>query len=92
MTDVRPAAETSRDLAALRRKLERWELLHLRQYIEELRTLLEQAERERDEALRQLSIADDCAERWRDDALRMIEQLDAQPGLTMSGHLVALPR
>jgi hypothetical protein len=69
---------------SIQRKLDRWELEHLRllaaqqaEYIEELQ--------------RRLTWAEDCAERWRDDALDMQAQLadstGAAPGLTREGRL-----
>lgn len=84
---MKPAASAG----ALRRKLHAWELEHLREHVEELRAALDAAEQERDAAMQRASWAEDCAERWRDDALRAIEDAGAAPGLTITGHVVAIP-
>ena len=51
---------------------------------------------EENERLRaQLAFAEEAADSWRDDALRMMEAhcaaTGAQPGITLSGSLVAVP-
>jgi hypothetical protein len=73
--------------AAIQRRLERWELQHLR-------LLAAQQAEQIEELQRRVAWAEDCAERWRDDALDMQEQLadsaGGQPGLTMGGRLVVL--
>lgn len=73
--------------AAIQRRLERWELDHLR-------LLARQQAEQIEELERRLSWAEDCAERWRDDALDLQTQLaddtGGAPGLTMSGSLVVV--
>ena len=71
--------------AAIQRRLERWELDHLR--------ALAAAQAEQIETLqRQLSYAEDLADSWRRDALDVQEDLAARhggaPGLTIDGRLV----
>lgn len=76
------------DLAAIQRKLDRWELDHLR-------LLAAQQAEQIEELQRRVAWAEDCAERWRDDALDLQSQLaddtGGAPGLTMSGRLVVVP-
>lgn len=83
---------TARALQALNRKLERWELAHLRQHVEELRLQLDAQLAELAETKRQLSWAEDCADRWRDDALNAIADAGCLPGITITGAVVALPQ
>lgn len=73
-------------LNALRRKLEQWELSHLRQHCAELAERLEAAEaRARD--------AEDWAEYWRENAFNLQQELmdgGFQIGLTKEGALIAI--
>ena len=78
-------------LAPLLRKLEAWELLHLREHCEELRTQLDAALAEREDALQRLSWAEDGADRWRNDALQAIDDAGCAPGLTIDGYVVGVP-
>ena len=70
---------------ALQRRLERWELPHLR-------LLAAQQAEQIEELQRRLAWAEDCAERWRDDALALQEELATAtggvPGLTQAGQIV----
>lgn len=74
--------------AAIQRKLDRWELQHLR-------LLCAQQAEQIEELQRRAAWAEDCAERWRDDALDMQHQLandtGGQPGLMRDGRLVVVP-
>lgn len=79
-----------RALANLRRKLAHWELIHLRQHIEELRAQVDALTIERDAALSRASYAEDYAESWREDALSAIRESGATVGLTIDGHIVAI--
>ena len=72
-----------RALNALQRKLHTWELHHLRQVVADQQAQIEALQRD-------LCHAEDSAERWREDALYAIEFTGAAPGLTQSGHLVAV--
>lgn len=76
---------------ALVRKLHAWELLHLREVVEEQRQQLEAQAAELAEAKRALSWAEDCAESWRDDALRAFEECGKKAGLTMDGSVAWVP-
>lgn len=70
--------------AAIQRKLERWELDHLRALAAQQAEQIETLER-------QLAYAEDLAESWRRDALDMQDELAScaggAPGLTVQGHL-----
>lgn len=71
-------------LAALRRKLERWELEHLRQHAADLATRLELAEEE-------ARIERANADYWQDQAMTMIQELQADGatvGLTQEGQII----
>ena len=74
--------------AAIQRRLERWELAHLRDLA------VRQAD-ELDELRRRLAYAEDCAEHWRQDALQLhadvAELAGAAPGITQDGRLVIVP-
>jgi len=72
-------------LGAMRRRLERWELQHLRQHALELQERMERAE---EEAAR----AWESAEFWRDNAMELQEALMSDGftvGITKSGQMVA---
>ncbi len=77
-------------LLTLQRRLDRWELDHLRQHAAELAERLEDAER-------RLSYADEQAEFWREQCMRLEEAITdkdsgsgRQVGLTLSGDLVVV--
>ena len=84
-------ADTAKTIKALRKRLERWELEHLRQLAASLADRLEAAE-QRIEALEiDAARAWDTAEAWREDAQRLVEELEAAGatvGLTQGGALV----
>lgn len=84
-------ADTAKTIKALRKRLERWELEHLRQLAASLADRLEAAE-ERIEALEvEAARAWDTADAWREDAQRLVEELEAAGatvGLTQGGTLV----
>lgn len=72
-------------LAAMRRRLEKWELQHLRQHALELQERLDRAE---EEAAR----AWESAEFWRDNAMELQEYLIEDGftvGITKQGQMVA---
>lgn len=81
------SAQHSPATLAIQRKLERWELEHLR-------LLAAQQAEQIEELQRRLNWAEDCAERWRDDALALHQDLahatGGAPGLTKAGELVVL--
>lgn len=79
-----------RTLVGLKRRLDRWELDHLRQHAAELAERLEDAER-------RLSYADEQADFWREQCMRLEEAITdedsgsgRQIGLTLSGDLVVV--
>lgn len=84
-------ADTAKTIKALRKRLERWELEHLRQLAASLADRLEAAE-ERIAALEvEAARAWDTADAWREDAQRLVEELEAAGatvGLTQGGTLV----
>lgn len=92
-------------LAAIQRRLEHWELTHLRALAAELQERLERTEhelslaRERTEhelllARGRAMAAEDAAEMWRDQANELVDDLNAlgrEVGMTQSGELVTMP-
>ncbi|MBP6897321.1 MAG: hypothetical protein KBC94_23135 [Pseudacidovorax sp.] len=85
-----PGRELTPALVKLKRRLERWELDHLRQHAAELAERLEDAERRR-------SYADQQADFWREQCMRLEEAITdedsgsgRQIGLTLSGDLVVV--
>jgi len=84
-------ADTKKTITALRKRLERWELDHLRTLSASLSNQLEAAN-ERIEALQSdLDRAWRNAEAWQDDAMELVKQLEAEGqtvGLTITGALV----
>ena len=86
--------DTKKTIAALRKRLEHWELDHLRALSASLSDQLEAAN-ERIEALQsELDRAWRNAEAWQDDAMELVKQLEAEGqtvGLTVAGALVVVP-
>lgn len=82
-------------LRNLQRRLDRWELEHLRQHATGLAEQLEAAEQRAVEAERRLSDAEYTAEFWHDQTVEMHNQAadesGGMPGLTMGGQLVMVP-
>ena len=81
------------NLKAIRARLDRWELDHLRQVAADTEQKLEDA-RERIDALeREVSNAWRCAESWQEDAERLVQDLQEAGkavGLTQAGQLVVV--
>lgn len=74
-------ANTSPSLISIQRKLDRWELDHLRQHALDLSVRLEQA-------LQALEEAQCCADSWRENCFELMQELQdngATLGLTQSG-------
>ena len=87
-------ADAARQVANIQRKLERWELTHLRALAASLHERLEQTEAALERAHADTQAAWREAEMWRDQAQNLIEDLqDAgrEVGLTQSGRLVTMP-
>lgn len=86
-------ATPDKTIAALRKRLERWELEHLRMHAASLSEQLEAAQ-ERFEALQaETSRAWDTAESWRMDAMDLVTDLEEAGktvGLTQGGQLVVM--
>jgi hypothetical protein len=81
---------TTRTLPHLPRKLQTWELQHLRQLVAAQQAQIEAQSADIAQLQRELSCAEDSAERWRDDALQAIEDAGCAPGLTITGQLIAV--
>lgn len=88
-----PQANATKAINALRKRLERWELEHLRALSASLSDQLEAAN-ERVEALHSdLARAWRNAEAWQDDAMELVKALEAagtEVGITQAGQLVAI--
>lgn len=88
------AAEAEKTIAALRRRLHKWELDHLRKLSAELADKLETAQQRIDDLEAEAARAWDVAESWRNDALDLVNDLQdcgKQVGLTKAGALVVMP-
>lgn len=76
-----PPIPTSISLACIQRKLDRWELNHLRQHAAELADRLEQAEQS-------LEVERASADAWRENCFELMQELQDNGetlGLTQSG-------
>ena len=82
-------------LRNLKRRLDRWELNHLREHAADLAARLEAAEQSAAEAERRLADAEYTAEFWHDQAVEMhnaaADAAGGMPGITMGGQLVVVP-
>jgi hypothetical protein len=86
--------EEAKQLAAIQRKLDRWELIHLRalaaslhEQVEQLESNLERARADAESAWREVDT-------WRDQVQHLIEELQTTGrtvGLTQAGELVCAP-
>jgi hypothetical protein len=77
-------SNSNNPLSALKKKLERWELEHLRRHAEELAARLEAAEENARNGW-------ECAEMWREDALQLMQDMmedGHQVGLTKNGEII----
>lgn len=87
--------KTRQDLTAIERKLERWELPHLRELAARQAEQIEQLQARLAEVERQWGQAEQDADHWRHEALELYyaeaETTGGRVGLTRSGALVALP-
>lgn len=86
-------ADAAKQVANIQRKLERWELTHLRALAASLHERLERTEAELAEARARIEDAWADADMWRDQAKNLIEDLQAagrEVGLTQS-QLVTMP-
>lgn len=82
-------------LRALKRRLERWELEHLRQHAADLAERLEAAEKRAVEAEERASAAECTCDFWHNQAVDLhhqaAEEAGGVRGLTMAGRLVVVP-
>jgi hypothetical protein len=88
-----PSAEFIKTIQAVRRKLSRWELEHLRKHCAELASQLETAEAQIERLTAERDAAQRDAEAWRDDVNGLVEALEAtgqQVGLTQGDAVVAM--
>lgn len=77
----------------LRKRLDRWELEHLRRLTAELAERLEAAEQRCEDLRERVYRAEDAADMWRQDAERLADDLRAigsDVGLTAAGELVTI--
>lgn len=78
-------------IATLRKRLERWELGHLRELAAGLASELEAARARIDALECALDRAESAADAWREDTMRLIDDLEAagqNVGMTQAGQLV----
>jgi hypothetical protein len=86
------ATLTPAERRALQRRLERWELEHLRQHAAELAERLELAEQRADDAERRARIAEAMCDQWQHLEWERAEaDGPTRIGLTIEGQLVAVP-
>lgn len=80
----------------IRRRLERWELPHLRELAARQAEQIEQLQAELEETQRRLNWAEDCAEQWREQTMQALnDAVDADPdrlciGLTQDGRVAVM--
>jgi len=90
------AAKHTPATARIQRRLERWELKHLRQHAADLAERVEQLEADIERLQREVYDADSCAEMWRDAHHSLAEHLDDGTadarciGLTQQGDLLVV--
>lgn len=85
--------DAAKAIAAMRRRLSKWELDHLRTLCAELAERLETAQERIDELEGEVSRAWDAADSWRTDAMELANDLQEEGktvGLTQAGHLVVV--
>lgn len=82
-------------IRAMQRRLERWELVHLREHAAELAERLEAAEKRAAEAEERARAAEASCDFWHDQAVdahyAAAEESGGAPGITMDGTLVIVP-
>lgn len=84
------AALTTAQVAAIKKRLDRWELDHLREHAAQLATRLDDAQARISALESEASTAWQCADMWRDQANELVEDLQAAGqtvGMTQDGHL-----
>jgi hypothetical protein len=93
--DVADIQAATPRLRNLKRRLDRWELEHLREHAAELAERLEAAEQRAAEAERRLNDAEYACDFWHDQAVdahnAAADAAGGMPGITMDGWLVVVP-
>lgn len=87
-------AEAKKTIQALRKKLSRWELDHLRSHCAELSNQLDEARAQIERLTEEKYHAWAEADAWREDVDRLVTALEGagqQVGLTQGGAVVAMP-
>lgn len=80
----------------LRRRLDRWELPHLRELAARQAEQIEQLQAELEDTQRRLTWAEDCAEQWHEQTMQALnDAVDADPerlciGLTQDGRVAVM--
>lgn len=85
--------DAAKAIAAMRKRLSKWELDHLRTLCAELDDRLNVALERIDQLESEVSRAWDAAESWRTDAMELANDLQHEGktvGLTQAGHLVVV--
>lgn len=91
---TQPQTTQASQLAAIQRRLDKWELTHLRALAADLAERLDRTEHELVMERRRAAAAEDAADMWRDQANELVDDLNAlgrTVGLTQTGHLVTMP-
>ncbi len=84
----RPAKPSAvEELKAIQRKLDAWELEHLREHAAALAELVDQQSAEIERLKSELAWADDCAEMWQNAANALQESTGATIGITREGQM-----
>lgn len=94
-TEATSGELSASQVKAIRARLDRWELSHLRTLAHELADRLEAADARIDALQAEVARAWRSAESWQEDAMELagdLQRIGAEVGLTQSGHLVAVAR
>lgn len=85
-----PTTPTLQDLRAIQRKLDAWELQHLREHAAALALLLESAQAEIEQLQGDLIAAEAREEMFSNLAHELQQQTSAHVGITTTGHMGVL--
>lgn len=91
---TQPDEATAKQLAAIQRKLDKWELLHLRAHAAEQAERLEKAEEDLERARADAANAWECADHWQSQLDNLIQDMRStgrEVGMTQSGDLLVMP-
>lgn len=81
---------TTKELLAIRQKLDTWELENLREHTAALYLQVEALKEQVEQLKRELVWADDCAEMWQQTAQQLQHHPQGQIGITRDGHVGVL--